>query len=147
MRDHPDTDLLVASARRALLEQVVPHLGGEERGVALMVARVLQVVGARLQSDRLQFATIDAGGDPADLASLAALLELDAGEVRRAAGGTAGAITELSRRLVARIRAGDFDPPGPRHDELARFLEAATRAKLRESNPKVLDSICEDERQ
>ena len=147
MRDHPDTDLLAASARRALLEQVVPHLDGEQRGVALMVARVLQVVGARLQSDRLEFATIDEGGEPEDLMSLAGLLGVDPGEARRAAGGTTGAITELSRRIVAKIRAGDFDPPGRRHDELARVLDAVTRAKLRESNPKVLDSICQDERQ
>ena len=63
MRDHPDTAHLLASARRALLEQVVPALEGEAHSTALMLARVFSVLAARLAVDTraLHFFDVDTG--------------------------------------------------------------------------------------
>jgi Domain of unknown function (DUF6285) len=37
--------------------------------------------------------------------------------------------------LAAEIRRGRFDPPGPEHDRLVRFLARLALQKLRENNP------------
>lgn len=145
MRDHPDTGLLLASARRALLEQVVPQLEGEARGIALMVARSLSVVAARLETDARAFTALDSGIEVGELAALAELLDMKPDEARRSMGGTQEAVAQLSRRLVEEIRAGRFDPPDPRHEALRSFLANVTRAKVAENNPKALEHIGRDE--
>lgn len=145
MRDHPGTALLLASARTALLDQVVPALPGEARGTALMIARALAVAVARLENDARAQAAFEAGAESVELKALSSLLEVDAIAVRREEGGTERALVALGRRLVEAIRAGQFDPPGSLHDSLARFVEEATRAKLSESNPKALEHIGSDE--
>ena len=61
MRDHPETVHLLASARRALLEQVVPGLEGEAQSAALMLARVFSVVTTRLQVDARALAAVESG--------------------------------------------------------------------------------------
>lgn len=141
MRDDPESVHLLLSARRALLEQVAPALEGEARGVALMLARVLSVVSARLQVDARVFATIDAGGDASELITLAGLLGQPPAAARTAHGGTPAAIAALSRELCARIRQGCFDTPEAGHGALLEFLLQITRTKLAESNPKALESF------
>ncbi len=44
----------------------------------------------------------------------------------------------LLSRLAAEIRAGAFDAPGERHEQVRRLLWAMTLQKLRESNPEYL---------
>lgn len=141
MRDHPETVHLLASARRALLEQVVPALEGEAQGIALMLARVLSVVGARLQADARVFAALDAGSDAPELAALAGLLGRQPAAARTEHGSTPAAIEALSRQLCTHIRQGRFDTPAAGHDALLEFLLQTTRAKLAESNPKALESF------
>lgn len=141
MRDHPDTAHLLASARRALLEQVVPALEGEAHSTALMLARVFTVLTARLAVDARALAAIDSGAETEELGELAALLGETPSAARLACGGTNAAIACMSRQLAAAIRRGSFDPPGPEHDALRRFLLQITRAKVAENNPKVLEAI------
>jgi hypothetical protein len=141
MRDHPNTAHLLASARRALLEQVVPALEGEAHSTALMLARVFSVLTARLAVDARVLAAIESGAETDELAALAGLLGEAPSAARLACGGTNAAITCLSRQLAAAIRCGSFDPPGPEHDALLRFLLEITRAKVAENNPKALDAI------
>jgi len=141
MRDHPDTAHLLASARRALLEQVVPGLEGEAQSAALMLARVFSVLTARLAVDARALTAIESGTETEELAALAGLLGEAPSAARLACGGTNTAVASLSRQLAAAIRRGSFDPPGPEHDALMRFLLQVTRAKLAENNPKVLDAI------
>lgn len=141
MRDHPGTALLLATARSALIDQVVPALPGEARGTALMIARALAVAVARLENDSRAQAAFEAGVESAELTALSSLLDTNAEAVRRAEGGTEPALVTLGRRLAAAIRAGQFDPPGAAHNSLARFVEDTTRAKLSESNPKALEHI------
>ncbi|MFI5399778.1 MAG: DUF6285 domain-containing protein [SAR324 cluster bacterium] len=141
MRDHPDTAHLLATARRALLEQVVLGLEGEAQGTALMLARVFAVLAARHAADARARAAIESGAETEELAALAGLLGESAPATRLAHGGTDTAIASLSRRLVGAIRRGSFDPPGREHDALLRFLLQITRAKVAENNPKVLESI------
>ena len=141
MRDHPETLHLLASARRALLEQVVPGLESESQSTALMLARVFSVVMARLQADARAASAVERGGETEELAALATLLGEAPAAARLSCGGTNAAISTLSRRLAAAIRQGSYDPPGPRHDALLRFLLQGTRAKVAESNPKALESF------
>ena len=141
MRDHPETMHLLASARRALLEQVVPALQGEAHSTALMLARVFSVVTARLAVDARAVAAVESGAETEELAALACLLGEAPSAARLGSGGTDAAILRLSRRLAAAIRGGRFDPPGPEHDALLRFLLQVTRAKVAESNPKALEHI------
>jgi len=141
MRDHPGTAHLLASARRALLEQVVPALQGEAHSTALMLARVFSVLAARLSVDARDLAAIEGGAETGELAALARLQGEDPSACRAACGGGNAAIAKLSRQLAAAIRSGRFDPPGPEHDLLLQFLLEITRAKVAESNPKALESI------
>ena len=141
MRDHPDTAHLLASARRALLEQLVPALEGEAHSTALMLARVFSVLTARLAADARDLAAVERGAETGELAALAGLLGDTPSAARLACGGTNAAIAKLSRLLAAAIRRGRFDPPGPEHDALLRVLLQVTRAKVAENNPKVLEAI------
>ena len=141
MRDHPDTAHLVASARRALIEQLVPALKGEAHSTALMLARVFSVLAARLAVDTRALSAIEGGAETDELVALAGLLGETPSAARLACGGTNAAISRLSRQLAEAIRRGSFDPPGPEHDALLRFLLQTTRAKVAESNPKALDYL------
>ena len=141
MRDHPDTAHLLASARRALLEQVVPGLEGEAQSTALMLARIFSVLTARLAVDVRALAAIESGADTDELTALAGLLGETPAAARVAHGGSNAAIAYLSRQLAAAIRRGSFDPPGREHDALVRFLLEISRAKVVENNPKALEHI------
>ncbi len=140
MRDHPETVHLLASARRALLEQVVPGLEGEAQSAALMLARVFSVVTTRLSTDAQALAAIERGEETDELAALVGLLGEDPAAARLAHGGSCAATAYLSRQLAVAIRRGDYDPPGREHDALARFLVQITRAKVAENNPKALEA-------
>jgi hypothetical protein len=141
MRDHPDTAHLLATARRALLEHVLPGLEGEAQSMAVMLARVFSVLSARLAVDARTLAAVESGAEAEELTALAALLGEDPTAARLAHGGTNAAIHQLSRRLAAAMRQGSFDPPGRQHDALLRFLLQVTRAKVAENNPKALEAI------
>lgn len=141
MRDHPGTEFLLATARRALLERVLPGLQGEAHGTALMVARALAIVMARLQTEARALSRLERGEESEELLALADLLGESATTARRAHGDTNAAILHLSRQLVTRIRSGAFDAPNDKHDELVRFLRDVTSRKLAETNPKVLHQI------
>ncbi len=59
------------------------------------------------------------------------------GEGRAAVNETVG---DLTRRLNAKIRSGEFDPGTPRHDAVRMFLLDVAVQKLRESAPKYLEA-------
>jgi len=141
MRDHPETTLMLESARRTLLEQIVPHLEGDPRASALMVVRAMAVALRRTETDARDFDRVDQGKHLDELTELAALLGTELKEAQRVHGGTRAAICHLGRDLSAAIRRGDFDKDDGKQEALRNFLMSITRQKLSESNPKVLEQI------
>ena len=103
MQDKPFGAALLEVAGRTLAEEVLPHLAGRQRYVALMVANAIGVVARE----------IEAG------ASLAGAWE-------RALTGLEGAeAEEQAAQLVAAIRAGRYDAETGLH---AALVETASIA-------------------
>jgi hypothetical protein len=123
--DRPDGAALLAEARRTLLELLLPHLPAERRYDGLMVANAMAIAGREL----------DAGEQALreTLAALAAVLSLpeDAAPPRQR-------LTELEARLAADIRVGRYDAEGSARESIRGYLRAATVARVRLSNPKLL---------
>ncbi len=111
IRDQPHGSALLAEARRALVDSVLPGLSAETRYQVLMIVRAITLVEREL----------DAGIEIEQKLgrNLHQLLDFD------------GTLPELSRVLVKRIRNGDFDSSG----ELYAFLQLVAAYKLKETNP------------
>lgn len=109
MPDDPDTADLIATARAALKDEVLPHLPADRRYPALMVLNALGIAGRQL-----------AGGGNRRDAARRRLAEL-AGD-----GGVAD--------LGAAIRRGEF--AGDRR-ELHAALSEMAEAETAESNPRA----------
>ncbi len=116
MRDHPTVVDLLATARRTLMERLLPDLPAERRYGAHLIGAALAIAVRELE----------AGGDgeERERRALARLLDGD------------GGLEDLNRQLAAEIRAGrhDTDPAA-----VHRLLVAATRSKLLENNPAYLE--------
>lgn len=141
MRDHPETRLLLESARRTLMEQIAPLLEGDSRATILMVARAMAVAIKRIETDARNFSNIDQGRSLDELAELAALLGTEPKEALKVHGSTRTAIHRLERDLCAAIRLGDFDAVDEKQQALHRFLLSIARQKISESNPKMLEQM------
>ncbi len=117
-------------ARKVLREELMPLLPEERRYDALMVANAM-AIAAR------QIAFGDAP-ERRERQNLAGLL----GETVEGDASTAvsEAVGDLTRRLSAEIRSGEFDPGTPRHDAVHSFLLDVTIQRLRESAPKYLEA-------
>lgn len=116
MRDRPDGAALLDFARAALRD-LAPLLPAERQREATLIARAMAIAAREA-----------AAGDAPLAACRAALAELY-GE---------GELDTLLRRMVAAIRAGDYDAPGAAREQVRRLLWAITAQKLGESNPDYL---------
>ena len=111
MRDKPDARDLLETARRALMEDLLPELAPEHRYRA-------HLVGAAMATAARELA---AGGaaEEEERAALARLL------------GEGGDLEALSRAFAARLRAGALDG----NEAAYTILVRSTAARLAECNP------------
>jgi hypothetical protein len=127
--DRPQGAALLDTARRALLDELLPLLPPDKRLDVLMIANAMAIAAREAK----------AGEGPVReaLARIAAIY----GE-RVPATSTldeaSAALARLDRRLVADIRAGAFDA-GPKRAAVVDHLRATTRARVAITNPKVLE--------
>jgi hypothetical protein len=128
MRDQPDAADLLQTARRTLLEELLPALPKSCRYAASMTANAMAIAARETGAGR---------EDPeTELAHLRALYET--GGKERAGHDPATELAELDRRLAADLRAGRF--PSGIDTPVFELLLRQTRARLRISNPKHLES-------
>lgn len=119
MRDGPDAADLLAVARETLMRDLLPTLPGERRYDALMVAAAMGIAARELTS-----------GD-APLRRAEATLRDLMGD---------GEPVALSWRLSREIRAGGWDGPAGKAMALREALWRLTLDKLRDANPKYLET-------
>lgn len=127
--DRPAGAELLAEARRTLLEVLLPLLPAERRYDGLMVANAMAIVARELDARE--------PGTREMLAALLAALQQPepSGEPPSAPEET---LARLEARLARDIRGGRYDADDDRRAAVRRYLQAATIARLRLSNPKLL---------
>jgi hypothetical protein len=111
MHDQPEGAGLLAIARQTLLNELLPQLAAEHRYTALMIASALNIASR-------EFGESPAAARPAQLSTLPEV----------------GDITD--QRLCEQLRNGELDH---RLDELAGTVRENIEARLRISNPKLLE--------
>lgn len=116
MRDKPDAQELLETARRLLLEELLPELPPEKRYSGLMIAAAMAIAAreaeageAPLMEEHDALAAIYGGGAP---------------------------LEELNRRFAADLRGGRFDDEP---EAALVILRASALHRVRESNPKYLE--------
>ena len=118
MRDEPTAVDLLETARRTLMEEILPALPAERRYAAHLVAAAMAIAAREAEAGQ--------AAEDSEHAALARLLGKD------------GTLEDLNRAFAAAIRAGRFDV---RNRAAAHaLLSEATLAKLRENNPAYLAS-------
>jgi arginine/ornithine N-succinyltransferase beta subunit len=127
MRDISDADDLLATAREALLAEVLPALPKEARYVALMIANVMAIAA---REHRLGLAAMQ--NEAARLSHL-----LDAIDTSFTRSAPVKDLAALRQALRAAIRAGHFDAPGRTNALIGELLDTASEW-LAISNPKAL---------
>lgn len=120
MRERPDSRELLTAARKVLRERILSQLDPALRYDLLMVINALSIAERGLALGEAPLA--------AERARLASLF-----------GREASDLIEANRRLAALIRAGDADPGRPARATVLDHLRAVGRARLAESNPRVLE--------
>jgi len=127
--DRPDGADILAEARRTLLEVLLPLLPAESRYDGLMVAHAMAIAARELGAGEQ--------GRHELLVVLAAALQLP-----EPSGMPPSPVQETLARLEARlagdIRDGRYDADDERRAAVRRYLQVATIARLRLSNPKLL---------
>jgi len=120
--DQPDGAALLAEARRTLLELLLPLLPPERRYDGLMVANAMAIAAREFgnSEEALREAVATMLGAPLPPAC--------SGDDQ---------VADLEARLARQIRAGKYDA-GDGREALRRYLRAATIARVRLSNPKLL---------
>ena len=127
MRDRPGGSDLLRLAHAALLDELLDALPRDRRYEARLVANAM-AIAAHEQ---------DAGKGPllAEYEALAELFDEAAEPKESGAEALEEALARLNWRLAAEIRGGRRDGAVQVH----ALLQATTRARLRESNPKALE--------
>jgi hypothetical protein len=120
--DQPDGAALLAEARRTLLELLLPLLPPARRYDGLMVANAMAIAAREFGE-----------WDETLRESLAEILNAPLPPACSGRDQTA----ELEARLARQIRAGQYDA-GDGREAVRRYLRAATLARVRLSNPKLL---------
>ena len=128
MNERPDAAELLRTARRNLLESVLPRVPEELRYTTLMIANAMAISEREI-----------AGGDAAARTALARVRTLlgeaaEAGDIE----DVRAALDRADRRLAAAIREGRFD--GEQRAALMQHLLETAVARVSLSNPKVLDT-------
>lgn len=129
MGGRPGAAELLEEARRTLLEVLLPLLPQDRRYDGLMVANAMGIASreARQGDDLLH----------EEVGRLAVLLDAQ-GAVDVSLRVLRATLRNLERQLAQELRRGVYDSPGPRRDAVRVYLRAATKRRVRISNPKVL---------
>lgn len=129
MKDISDATDLIATAREALLNELLPTLAKEQRYVGLMIANAMAIA---LRESR---SSADAIGAETD--RVRGLLAGIQSEIRPAeSGGVRSELSVLRRALCAAIREGIFDDA--RAPALMAHLVRTAADWVAISNPKAL---------
>jgi hypothetical protein len=129
MKDISDATDLIATAREALLNELLPTLAKEQRYVGLMIANAMAIA---LRESR---SSADAIGDETD--RVRELLVGIKSEIRQSeSGGVRSELSALRRTLCAAIREGKFDDA--RAPALTAHLVRTASDWVAISNPKAL---------
>ncbi|MEP6941613.1 MAG: DUF6285 domain-containing protein [Betaproteobacteria bacterium] len=126
MKNISDATDLIATAREALLEELLPRIPKEQRYAGLMIANAMAIA---LREQRC-----DAQVTRDELARLRALLPATA---PHSEATKQEALLALRRKLCTAIRAGAFDEGARRH-ELEAHLARTAADWVAISNPKAL---------
>lgn len=119
MRERPDGRDLLITARKVLRERILPKLDPALRHEMLMVLNALSIAERQMAAGEAPIA--------AETVELSALL-----------GAPVDDLVAANRRLVEWIRAGAADPGAEARAAILAHLRVVGRARLAESNPKVL---------
>ncbi len=114
-REAPEGPGLLATARDALLQEILPKLSGTDAFTVRMIANAMAI------------AAREAAQDEAWVAATRATMQR-----------LTGATDTPDRALAAAIRAGAFDPGSAHHAEVAGVLRIAARMRCAISAPRVL---------
>lgn len=121
MSDRPRADDLLATAREAVLDQLIPELPPAAQYTARMVANAMAIARRENMQPALPQAL---------LLSFRALAGIDDPDQDD---------DQWCRALVQRIRSGVFDDDAALQARLLHALQAWTDARLAISNPRLLD--------
>ena len=114
-REAPEGPSLLATARDALLQEILPKLSGTDAFTARMIANAMAI------------AAREAAQEEAWVAAARATMQR-----------LTGATEAPDRALATAIRAGAYDPGSAHHAEVAAMLRAAARMRCAISAPRVL---------
>jgi uncharacterized protein DUF6285 len=132
MRDHPDGNELLATARKVLRESVLPLLPPERKHDALMIANAMAIAARQLERGD--------GPERQELAALAGLLGDCHVALAEDGPDLRAALVAANRELSRRLREGAGDPDGPQRTALFAHLRSIARQRVAESNPKYLET-------
>ena len=114
-REAPEGPSLLATARDALLQEILPKLSGTDAFTARMIANAMAIAAREAAQD-------------------AVWMEETRATMQRLTGDAAAP----DHAFAAAIRAGAFDPGSAHHAEVAAMLRAAARMRCAISAPRVL---------
>ena len=114
-REAPEGASLLATARDALLREILPKLSGADAFTARMIANAMAIAAREAVQDDAWVAT-----------------------TRASMQRLTGTSDAPDRALAAAIRAGAYDPGSAHHAEVAALLRNAARMRCAISAPRVL---------
>jgi hypothetical protein len=114
-REAPEGPSLLATARDALLQEILPKLSGTDAFTARMIANAMAIAAREAAQDAMWVE-----------------------ETRIAMRRLTGATEAPDRALAAAIRAGAYDPGSAHHAEAVALLREAARMRCAISAPRVL---------
>ena len=114
-REAPEGPSLLATARDALLQEILPKLSGTDAFTARMIANAMAIAARE-----------------------AAQSGIWVEETRATMQRLTGTADAPDRAFAAAIRAGAFDPGSAHHTEVAALLRKAARMRCAISAPRVL---------
>jgi hypothetical protein len=114
-REAPEGPNLLATARDALLTEILPKLSGTDAFTARMIANAMAIAAREAAQD-----------------------DAWVNETRIAIQRLTGTTKAPDSAFATAIRAGAFDPGSTHHAEVAAMLRAAARMRCAISAPRVL---------
>ncbi len=132
MRDLPTGDQLLDTARALLRDELLPALPADKRHAALMIANAMAIAGRQLNAGDAH--------ERRELAALGQLLSLPPAGAEAHDAPLRAQLVALNRMLCTRLREGQADE-GEMRAQVLLHLQAVTRHRVEESNPKYLASM------
>ena len=114
-REAPECPSLLATARDALLQEILPKLSGTDAFTVRMIANAMAIAAREAAQDAMWVE-----------------------EIRATMQRLTGDVAAPDRAFAGAIRAGAFDPGTPHHAEAAALLRQAARLRCAISAPRVL---------